>query len=123
MTITDSDVATATDNRSIDIDLSQVRIAHLDLGPGRVTIAWSEEDGIIHYAVSLCSPSDQFCRRAGRIRAIGRLHSTRQSFVFGVKGLPEERRDRIQAVLDAIMWDVKMPAQWAKKGEQDVHVE
>lgn len=59
--------STAIDNRKIDIDLSKVRVAHRRFGPGRITIAWTEEDGIVRYAVSLCSPVDQFgeARRPG----------------------------------------------------------
>lgn len=39
----------------------------------RITLAFFELDGLVHCAISACSPKDQFNKRLGRVQAMARL--------------------------------------------------
>lgn len=76
---------------------------------GGVTIAYSvdEEAKVVYYALARCNPSDNFCRRIGRVKAAGRLLSPKwvKEFKFNEwKEVHEHfltyRPDNIQVVPD-----------------------
>jgi len=51
---------------------------------GGVTVAFSEGEGHLTYAVAHCSPRDNYCRKTGRAIAEGRLKAGKShKVVFG----------------------------------------
>lgn len=58
--------------------------------PGGFTVAYRFNDAYGHYeyAMSRCSPEDNFCRKIGRVKAEGRLRSPRY-----LKHAPATSRD------------------------------
>lgn len=55
------------------------------LSPTRTVALAAVEDGTIHVGVALTHPNDQFCRRAGRITAEGRLCGSAQKHFYVVE--------------------------------------
>ena len=52
------------------------------LNRGGMTVAFNDYGGDIEYAIAQCHEKDNFSREQGRVKAAGRLHSSRYRRTF-----------------------------------------
>lgn len=93
----------------------RAKVEHRQLGEGYVTVAFNydTDNGQIHYALSFCSPLDQFSRKRGYTIAEGRLVTYRSNDIIrtdrlidrGLAGsIPTTTAEpKKKAIIDSIM--------------------
>lgn len=63
-------------------------------GDYRATIAGRIENGTLHIGAALCSPEDNFCKKSGRDKAMGRTYAN-SSKHLRLKGFATKNRKEI----------------------------
>lgn len=60
------------------------------LGKGGTTVAYEVDDDTIRFAIAKCSPRDNYCRKTGRVIALGRLQANKDFTIVHMMGNPIE---------------------------------
>lgn len=77
-----------------------VQYSHLETGEGQITCAglMDEENGLYHFGIALCSPSDNFSRRKGRELALRKLFNPAgHTCTAGTIAMPKKKRHSVMA--------------------------
>lgn len=80
----------------------------------RATVAarWNKKNKILYTGISLCSPEDQFVKRLGRHKAVGRTYS---KYETGSKFEEEDNESKKKMIRDFITYYMKRVAEYVEE--------
>lgn len=101
-------------SRTRNVDMDNVQVRHFHYGKDRsvnegvVTVAYDDKRNFVHCGIAWCSPKDNFCKKKGRDKAIGRLRSQKHCYSVSTHG-----QDAESAIVMAINTQEIERPQWA----------